>query len=118
MSGKKFYALGRLKTGERNKTEAAYEAYLRILLAAGEITWFKFEGLKLRLADNTFLTVDFFVMTSSGELQAHDVKGGFITEDANVKMKVAADMYPFRFFLVRAKAKKNGGGWDIKEVSA
>lgn len=31
---------------------------------------------------------------------------------------IAADMYPFRFFIVRAKAKKAGGGWDVKEVSA
>jgi hypothetical protein len=117
VSGKKFYALGRLKTGEMNKTESAYSAHLEMLRIAGELAWHKFEGLKLRLADNTFLTVDFFVMTSTGELQAHDVKG-FMTDDANVKMKVAADMYPFRFFVVRAKAKKNGGGWDIREVSA
>lgn len=117
MFDKKFYSLGRLKAGEMNKTESAYSAHLETLRIAGELLWYKFEGLKLRLADNTFLTVDFFVMTASGELQAHDVKG-FMTDDANVKMKVAADMYPFRFFIVRAKAKKNGGGWDVREVSA
>ena len=100
MFDKKFYSLGRLKAGEMNKTESAYSAHLETLRIAGELLWHKFEGLKLRLADNTFLTVDFFVMTSSGELQAHDVKG-FLTEDANVKMKVAASMYPFEFFIIR-----------------
>ena len=58
VSGKKFYALGRLKTGEMNKTESAYSAHLEMLRIAGELLWHKFEGLKLRLADNTFLTVE------------------------------------------------------------
>lgn len=112
---KSFYALGRLKTGEMNKLEAAYDVYLKDQISNGELLWHKFEGLKLRLADNTFLTVDFFVMTKDYELQAHDVKG-FIMEDAKVKMKVAASIYPFRFFIVRAKPKKDGGGWKVEEV--
>lgn len=66
----------------------------------------------MRLADNTFLTVDFFVMTAGGELQCHEVKG-YMMDDANVKIKCAAEKYPFRFFVVR-KAKNKA--WDIKEV--
>lgn len=57
-------ALGRLKTGEMNKTEAAYAAWLDALQAAGEIQWHRFEGLKLRLANNTFYTPDFAVMAA------------------------------------------------------
>lgn len=116
MRGKRFFALGRLKSGEMNKLEAAYDLYLKEQLNAGVILWYKFEGLKLRLANNTFLTVDFFVMTQDYELQAKDVKGGFVMEDAIVKMKVAASIYPFRFFIVKAKAKKDGGGWVETEV--
>lgn len=112
---RRFLALGRLKTGERNKTEAAYESVLETRKRAGEILWYRFEGLKLRLADNTFYTPDFFVMLANGELEAHEVKG-FYTDDAKVKVKIAADTYPFRFYLVRAKEKKDGGGWDIQEV--
>src|SRR6266567_7806807 len=56
------YALGRLKTGEMNKTEAAYDQHLWQRFFAKEILWHKFEAVKLRLADNTFLTVDFAVM--------------------------------------------------------
>ena len=57
------------RTGERNKTEAAYEQQLEFLRRGGEVLWYKFEGIKLRLADNTFLTVDFPVMLKDGALE-------------------------------------------------
>tara|TARA_R110001599_G_scaffold171353_1_gene362417 strand:+ start:436667 stop:437068 length:402 start_codon:yes stop_codon:yes gene_type:complete len=96
-------ALGRLKAGVMNKTEAAYADHLTALKHTGVIAWFKFEGFKLRLADNTFYTPDFAVMLSTGELQVHEVKG-FWTDDARVKIKVAAGMYPFQFIAIK-KAK-------------
>ena len=105
------YALGRLKAGAMNKTESAYSQYLETLRHAGEIVWFKFEGVKLRLADNTFYTPDFMVMGANGLIEMHEVKG-FWMDDARAKIKIAADMYPFRFLAIKAKAKKNGGGWD------
>lgn len=104
-------ALGRLKTGVMNKTEALYEAtVLKPALMAGEVAWYKFEGLKLRLADNTFYTPDFAVMMMDGQMQCREVKG-FWTDDARVKIKVAADIYPFEFIAIRALPKKSGGGW-------
>lgn len=39
-------ALGRLKTGQMNKTEEAYAKHLEQRCHAGEVAWFKFEGLK------------------------------------------------------------------------
>ena len=112
MSGqRRFYALGRLKTGERNKTEAAYESALRDAHTLGDILWYKFEGVKLRLADNTFYTPDFAVIAKDGVLECHEVKG-FWADDARVKIKVAADLYPFRFKAVKALPKKAGGGWS------
>lgn len=108
----KFRALGRLKTGQRNKTEQAYEDHLEQLRMVGDVLWYRFEGIKLRLADNTFLTVDFAVMAKSGQLEMHEVKG-FMQEDANVKLKVAASMYPFVFKLIR---KAKGGTWNITEI--
>lgn len=105
-------ALGRLKAGSQNKTEASYEAtVLRPAMQAGEIAWYRFEGLKLRLADNTFYTPDYAVMLGDGQMEVHEVKG-FWTDDARVKIKVAAEQYPFRFIAVKARAKKNGGGWE------
>ncbi|ASL01778.1 DUF1064 domain-containing protein [Xanthomonas citri] len=110
----KFQALGRLKVGALNKTEQAYAAHLELLRAAGEVLWFKFEGVKLRLADNTFYTPDFAVMAADGVIEMHEVKG-FWTDDARVKIKVAADQYPFRFMAFRAAAKKHGGNWQREE---
>jgi hypothetical protein len=110
----KYQALGRLKTGEMNKTEQAYADHLKLLTASGHVLWWKFEGLKFRLADNTFYTPDFAVLTAEQNLEAHEVKG-FWCDDARVKIKVAADMYPIRFIAIKAKAKKLGGGWAIEE---
>lgn len=107
------YALGRLKVGAMNKTESDYGAHLALLKAAGTVQWFRFEGLKLRLADNTFYTPDFAVMADDGVLECHEVKG-FWTDDARVKIKVAADAYPFRFLAIKKLPKKDGGGWTVE----
>ena len=108
-------ALGRLKAGTMNKTEAEYARdVLDIGKAAGEILWYRFEGIKLRLADSTFLTIDFAVLPSSGVLEMHEVKGRW-EDDARAKTKIAADQYPFRFIAVMKKAKKDGGGWNVEE---
>lgn len=111
---KQIYALGRLKTGTMNKTEAAYARKLEQEKMAGEIAWYKFEALKVRLADNTFYSPDFLVMRANGELEAHEVKG-FWADDARVKIKVAASLFPFKFVAVKVKSKKDGGGWAIEE---
>lgn len=107
-------ALGRLKTGTMNKTEAAYAATLDARRHAGEVAWFKFEGIKLRLADNTFYTPDFAVMLTDGVLELHEVKGHWV-DDARAKIKIAADMYPIRLIAVRVKPKREGGGWAVEE---
>lgn len=108
------FALGRLKVGQMNKTEQAYATTLDNLKSEGVIAWFKFEGVKLRLADNTFYTPDFAVMRADGTMEMHEVKG-FWTDDARVKIKVAADMYPFKFLAIKANSKKAGGGWSVEE---
>ena len=107
------FALGRLKTGERNKTEQAYENLLESMRISGEILWYKFEGIKLRLADNTFYTPDFFVLMANGQLECREVKGHW-QDDARAKIKIAADMYPSRFIAAKPKPKRDGGGWEIE----
>ncbi len=104
------FALGRLKTGEMNKGESAYAQELELQKRAGMILWWKFEGIKLRLADNTFLTIDFPVMCADGTLEMREFKGHW-EEDARIKMKVAASLYPFRFIAVQRKA----GRWTAEE---
>jgi hypothetical protein len=108
-------ALGRLKVGERNKTEAAYEAFLEARRRAGEVAWYRFEGVKLRLADDTFYTPDFAVMFSGGSIEMHEVKGNraIFYPDAKLKVKVASEMYPFRFVVAFPARKDTGVGWDF-----
>lgn len=108
------YALGRLPAGTMNRTEESYSAFLELRKRAGEVSWYRFEGVKLRLADKTFLTMDFAVMLATGELEMHDVKGGPIQDDAMVKLKVAAEAYPFPFFVVRKG--KTPTSWTVTPV--
>jgi hypothetical protein len=110
------YALGRLKKGDMNKTEAAYSEHLEARRVAGKVFWYGFEAVKLRLADNTFYTPDFAVLDASGIIEMHEVKG-FWQDDARVKIKVAADRYPFRFRAVKVIAKSKGGGWEFEDFS-
>lgn len=107
------FALGRLKVGQMNRTEAAYAEHLERIKGT-VIAWYRFEGVKLRLADNTFYTPDFAVMLMDGTMECHEIKG-FWRDDAKVKIKVAAEMYPFRFLALKAKPKKDGGGWSVEE---
>lgn len=105
------YAKGRLKAGVMNGTEQAYHEHLAQRQHAGEISWFKFESMTFKLADDTRYTPDFMVMLADGQLQAHEVKG-YWTDDARVKTKVAASLFPIEFIAIKKKAKKEGGGWD------
>jgi len=109
MNNKALYALGRLKTGQMNKTESEYAQMLELKKKVGEVAWYAFEGVKLRLADKTFYTPDFAVMLSDGQMEMHEVKG-FWQDDARVKIKVAAEMYPFRFFAI----KKIRSAWQVE----
>jgi hypothetical protein len=103
----KNFALGRLPAGHMNKTEAAYAAELEMLRRCGAVQWYLFEGIKLRLADNTFYSPDFVVMSGGGFIECHEVKG-FWTDDARVKIKVAASSFPFKFIAI----KKTKQGWE------
>lgn len=110
-------ALGRKPAGEMNKTEARYAERLEMLKQQGQVVWYAFEVVTLKLAHDTRLTVDFFVMLANGELQAHDVKGSkrIYEEDARVKMQVAARQFPWPFFLAIPRGR-TGHEWDVTEV--
>lgn len=110
--GERHLALGRLPAGTMNKTEAAYDQHLWAKRHDGSVLFHKFEAVKLRLADTTFYSPDFLVMVADGVIEMHEVKG-FWQDDARVKIKVAASMYPFRFVAI----KKVKGGWEREEFS-
>ena len=98
-------AKGRLPRGTMNKLESAYSDHLCVLTAAGEILWWKFEGMKFRLADGAFYTPDFAVMMADGSLEIHEVKGHW-EEAARVRIKVAAEIYPMRFLAITSVRKQ------------
>lgn len=106
-------ALGRMKSGKMNKTEREYSQYLDALMACGDVLWWKFDAVNLRLADNLHYRVDFLVMLANGSLEGHEVKGGHAFDDSIVKLKMANELYPWPFYLVK---KKKGGGWNITKV--
>lgn len=108
-----YRTLGRLPAGKANKTEAAYGDFLELRKRAGEVLWYKFEGMKFKLADNTFYTPDYPVLLADHTMEMHEIKG-FMTEDANVKIKIAADLYPFKFIIVRKG--KTPTSWTLAEV--
>lgn len=108
-------ARGRHKPGVMNKLEAEYGALLEARrLAGNDILWYAFEALTLKLATDTRFTPDFLVLRADGQLECHECKG-FMEEDALVKLKVAAEKFPFRFISIRKKPKKDGGGWLVRE---
>ena len=91
-----------------NKTERRFRAEV-----APHVVKISREPFKIRLAGRTFYTPDFVVYPNDDGPALVEVKG-HMRDDAAVKLKTAASLYPeFRWLLVRA-AK---GGWDVREVT-
>jgi len=76
-----------------NKVETTVAYELEALKRKGEITFWAYESIKLRLADRTWYTPDFFVIWHDGTAEFIEVKGGFVRDDARVKYKVAKEMW-------------------------
>lgn len=101
--------------GKMNRLEAQYAEHLELMRRGGLVEWFAFDAVKLRLAENTFYTPDFLVMRSDGALEIHEVKGTsrgkpWVEDDAAVKIKVAASLFPVVFKMTW----KVGGEWCEK----
>ncbi|MBZ0266253.1 DUF1064 domain-containing protein [bacterium] len=90
-----------------NKLEARYAQHLRLLQHNAEIHSFCFERHNLKLADRTYYRPDFAVMLPDGKIEFHEVKG-FMRDDANVKIKVAAQQFPHNVFRLVQWDKKMG----------
>ena len=114
---------GTVRKPEMNRGETSYRDHLEAQKRWGEIAEYWFELIKVRLADKTFYTVDFLVMLPDGALEGHEVKGRkgkadggetyWAEEDARIKIKVAAEVVPWPFFVV---FPKRGGGWAKVEI--
>ena len=91
-----------------NKTERAYLAYLRMLYQ----TKIGIQDVTFKIADDCRFTPDFNYVDENGRWTFVDVKG-FQREDAFIKIKVAARNHSHLRFVI---VKKNGTGWDYREV--
>ncbi len=101
-----------------NKTEAAFQDYLRAKYAGSQILA---QCVTLKLGNGVKYTPDFIRIADAtnehaspvSQWTAWEVKG-FMRDDAAVKIKVAAAMYPLiQFYLVR----RNGRiGWRVDHV--
>lgn len=71
------------------------------------------EPFKLRLAGRTFYRVDFAAVDANGVWSLFETKG-YMRDDASVKIKVAASLYPgFVFWLVHRPKKI----WTMRAVT-
>ncbi len=83
-----------------NKTEARMAAVLDGWKRDGTIDAWAYEGWTIKLARDTRYTPDFWVWKAD-RVEFIEVKG-FFRDDAKVKIKVAARMYPmFTFYVCR-----------------
>lgn len=97
----------------RSKLEARYAGYLSARRHVGEIRDIRYEALQVTLAPHTTLRPDFLLDMPDRTVEIHEVKGERVWEDAWVKLKIAAVLWPwFRWYLVRRKK----GEWIIKRV--
>jgi hypothetical protein len=92
-----------------NGTEAAYAAHLGMRQLAGEIVGWKFEAVKLRLADGAFYKPDFLVILPGGICEYHETKGHW-REAARVRFRVAREL--FAPIVFRAIRKGEGGFYE------
>lgn len=104
----------RHKPGVMNKLEQSRADELEAMRRSGEIIAYWFEQVTLKLADDTRYTPDFLVLYADGALVFEETKG-FWEDDALVKIKVAASIFPFPFVGMRRLPKKAGGGWERRE---
>ena len=88
----------RYRAGEMNKLEQQYARHLDLLKAGGEVIAWQFEPLKLRIGPKCYYTPDFLVIVPATRfIEVHEVKG-FWQEDARVKIKAAAERFPWFTF--------------------
>lgn len=96
-----------------NGMEKRYAAHLDLRLAVKEISAWKFEPLKLKLAPATFWTPDFEVVMPDGGIELHETKGHW-EDDARVKIKIAAQAFR-EFLIVAVTWDKRNKIWRFEE---
>src|SRR5690242_7508157 len=97
----------------RSKTEARSAEQLLLEQRAGLIKDYKYEAVKLKLAPDTMLTLDWLVVMHDNSIQFREVKGKWFREDGWIKLKVAAALYPWWPIYLW---KWDQGQWELREL--
>ena len=99
-------------SADESKLNKLESAWLAVLRADITLAWVGVHALTFKIGDDCRYTPDFIALNLDGELIAYETKG-FMRDDARVKLKVAARMFPFvGFVLVERKA----GAWICTEI--
>ena len=97
-----------------NKLEADYASYLELQVFNKNVHDYEYEAVTLRLAKGSRYTPDFMVIKADGLVEFHETKG-FWREAARVRIKVAADRFPWFRFVAIQRGKKGGPQWVTEE---
>ena len=99
-----------------NRLEADYAALLELRKRASELHDWRYQPLRLILAERCTYEPDFLVIANDMTLELHETKG-FFRDDARVKVKVVARLFPwFKLVIVTRKSVK--AGWQYEEIMA
>lgn len=101
-----------------NGQETEYARMLEARRMGGEILWWGFQTIKLRIGHAAWYTPDFQVLLALGQIEIHEFKGHW-EEAARVRIKAAAGLYPWlRFVAVRKIPRCDGGGYEVERIRA
>lgn len=92
-----------------NKLETAW---YEIMKRRGFV-WLGVQNITIKLADRCRYTPDFSAVTQEGRFHFYETKG-FMRDDANVKIKTAARLFPWAKFILVTRIE---GEWNEKEIN-
>jgi len=92
-----------------NKTEASYRA--DVIARRTDVAAVHYEGLTVRMANGHRYTPDWVVVTASGRIECHEVKGGYALH-SHQRARLAFDQARIEFpWIVWVWAVKTKNGW-------
>jgi hypothetical protein len=86
---------------KKTRAECAFEARLLTAKIRGEIAWYEYECLRLRIGAEgaaCWYTPDYMALNADGFIMCYEVKGGYKWEDSVIKFKAAERLYPMFIF--------------------
>jgi hypothetical protein len=108
---------------EMNKGESLYAQWLELQQRAGDVRCWFFQAMTFKLARDCRYTPDFAVFRGDAQTLV-DVKGRKVKpdgtqtywaeEDAKIKIKVAATMFPMYRWVIAFPAQN--GNWEEREM--